>query len=332
MNEPRQQEARRRLGLSVLVGALAALLLAISLESPEASPDGVEFLGYEPPGTTPERFAPEILTAENAPHSKLSFSPRQRQVLWSAYFGEAGEAALTSTFDGQGLSVPSLLPFAGEYINQGPTFSDDGRRVFFASNRSPSGPSEHSPRAIWRVEKAEAGWGAPTRVDSTYAADWFAGNPSLSRNGNLYFSARVESEPRPRLYRSALQGGEYGQPRPLDGRIRVSALDPYVGPEERFILFSAPGKYGVMDLYVSFREANGRWGKSINLAKRTGTNPDFFDRFPSLSRDGEHLFFVRAIGDQFPGDDAHFYWVSAEAFKPRKKPKGLRVAAAAGVA
>lgn len=42
-----------------------------------------------------------------------------------------------------------------------------------------------------------------------------------------------------------------------------------------------------------------------------GVNTEAFERFPPLSRDGEHLFFIRSLGQPFVGDQAHFYWVDA---------------------
>ena len=318
--------------LAVLAVVIALVPVAAS-RSRAAAPRSVRFLGYEPPGLTPVRFAPDILTAEHRPHGSLTFSPNQRKLFWSSFPAGENETVFTSTFKGQALSAPRVAMFAQgqQHSAGGLALSPDGQRLFFNSTRplpeQPVGP----PQAIWYVDKTGAGWTDPSPVTRTFDPDWHRGGPSVSRDGTLYFQAGPVaggsySGP-PRLYRSELVDGEYGPPERLRGRMRtVEAVDPFVDPDERFILFAAPGKYGAMDLSVSFCEANGSWARPINLAKRTGTDADFFDRFPSLSRDGKYLFFVRAIGNFFPGDDAHFYWVSTEALKPNKRPKGLRVA------
>ncbi len=53
----------------------------------------------------------------------------------------------------------------------------------------------------------------------------------------------------------------------------------------------------------------GSWGMPVRLGG--AVNTEAFERFPSLSRDGKFLFFIRSIGQQFVGDQAHFYWVDA---------------------
>jgi len=316
---------------------LVVLAVVIALLPAAASPTRAGFPGLEEPGLTPVRFEPDILTAEYQPHGRLTFSPNQRRLYWSAFPAEGGETILTATLKRGVVLKLREAPFAqGEgTLDGGPAFSDDGQRLFFNSDRPLPEQTVRPPQAIWYVDKTSTGWGEPSPVVSTADPDWLRGGSSVSRDGTLYFQGRPiaggsYSAP-PRLYRSRLVDGEYGPPELLRGRMRrVEAVDPFIDPDERFMLFAAPGRYGVMDLYVSFRKANGSWARPINLATRTGTDPDFFDRFPSLSRDGKYLFFVRAIGDFFPGDDAHFYWVSSEALKPRKRPKNLRVTAAAG--
>lgn len=320
----------------VVLAVVVALLPAAVSRSRAASPRHAGLLGYDQPGLTPERFEPDILTADSQPHGSLTFSPNQRRLFWSAFPADGVETVFTSTLKGGTLSAPRVATFAQgrEYSDGGPAYSPDGQRLFFNSVRPLPGQAAGPPQAIWYVDKTAAGWADPSPVVSTFDPDWHRGGPTVSRDGTLYFQSGPVaggsySEP-PRLYRSELLGGEYGPPQRLLGRMSTAeAVDPFVDPDERFILFAGPGRFGTMDLYVSFREANGSWARPLNLARRTGTDPDFFDRFPSLSRDGRYLFFVRAIGDFFPGDDADFYWVSSETLKPNKRPKRLRVSAAA---
>jgi hypothetical protein len=108
----------------------------------------------------------------------------------------------------------------------------------------------------------------------------------------------------------------YAEPVQLEGAVNAyGAVDPYVDPDERFLLFAAvnrPDMSGASDIYVSRRQADGSWGEPVNLGLGANMESDYSDRFPSMSRDGRYVFFVRAIGNTFPTYDTHFYWVSAE--------------------
>jgi Tol biopolymer transport system component len=243
------------------------------------------------------RLAPEILSAERHPHGTLTFSPNGREIYWSAFVEEGPEQPVFfSIFDGDSLSAPRIATFAPEYAG-GPSFSDDGQRILFNS-RLPQPGREHALYGI-------------ATFDSTRSS----GQTTLARNGNLYFSSRIWSEPLPKLYRSVFSNGTYAEPEQLEGPINVpSAVDPYVDPDERFLLFAAidrPDTGGASDIYISRRQEDGSWAEPVNLGLAYDVESDYFDRFPSMSRDGRYLFFVRAIGDTFPTYDTHFYWVSA---------------------
>jgi hypothetical protein len=90
-------------------------------------------------------------------------------------------------------------------------------------------------------------------------------------------------------------------------------VDPWVDPDEEFLLVSCPPEEGPpmpTDIGISYRQADGSWGLPVRLGG--AVNTPAFERFPSLSRDGKYLFFIRSFGRQFVGDQAHFYWVDAK--------------------
>jgi hypothetical protein len=64
-----------------------------------------------------------------------------------------------------------------------------------------------------------------------------------------------------------------------------------------------------LDLFVSFKDSLGQWSAPVNLGK--GLSTEYHERFPSVSRDGRFLFFVRAYGEVFGASNAEFYWVRA---------------------
>ena len=79
-----------------------------------------------------------------------------------------------------------------------------------------------------------------------------------------------------------------------------SEYEPYIDPNERFILFSSNRKaaYGKLDIYISLNE-NGRWSKPVNLGKQINNGEAVYS--PYVSPDSQFLFFNRK------GD---LYWVN----------------------
>jgi len=85
---------------------------------------------------------------------------------------------------------------------------------------------------------------------------------------------------------------------------------PFVSPDESYIIFSSDrdgngNGYNACDLFISFKDADNRWTKPINMGNKINT--DKIERFPWVSPDNKYLFFVRGFGD--------IYWVSASVIK-----------------
>jgi Tol biopolymer transport system component len=91
-----------------------------------------------------------------------------------------------------------------------------------------------------------------------------------------------------------------------------------LAPDGSYLVFASfrPGGHGETDLYVSFALAGGEWSAPMNLGPTINTRAN--ERFPSITRDGEYLFFVsdrRIDGapSEGPGNGlGDVYWVKAE--------------------
>jgi hypothetical protein len=140
------------------------------------------------------------------------------------------------------------------------------------------------------------------------------GQVSVARNGNIYFSGRVLTERTPGIYLCRYAQGAYLPPEKLAGPLAAVPLlvDPWVDPDERFLLVSCPPPDGpplLTDIGISFRQADGQWSLPVRLGG--SVNTPAYERFPALSPDGNYLFFIRSLSERFVGDQAHFYWVEA---------------------
>ena len=64
-----------------------------------------------------------------------------------------------------------------------------------------------------------------------------------------------------------------------------------ISNDNKTIYFTSnrPGGYGSTDIYVSYLEANGRWGKPKNLGVNINSERD--EEAPFISKSGQHLYF-----------------------------------------
>lgn len=281
------------------------------------------FFGKASPGPEPVKFLHENLHPGLCPHGQLAFAPDGSGVFWSAIALEGRKQTLHwSAFDGKAFSPPVAAPFAAEGGNGGPAFSSDGRRLFF--NVEIPGPDDASPKtmAIAYVERSGSGWTKPVQIESTIDTLMTRGQVSVARSGNIYFSGRILTERAPTIFVSRFVDGKYAPPEKLAGPIAdvPFVVDPWVDPDERFLLVSSPPAEGppmLTDIGICSRQSDEAWSKPVRLSGPVNTTA--FERFASLSSDGKYLFFIRAFGQQFVRDQAHFFWVETKAI-PELQP------------
>ena len=192
-------------------------------------------------------------------------------------------------------SAPEVAPFAGQYADLEASFSPDGKRVYFSSNRPLQGtvPKDFD---IWYVEKNEKGeWGSPVHTGPVINTDKDEFYPVMTRSGNLYFTASYAAgKGREDIYVAAWKDGKYEQPVSLDGMINTAAYEfnAYVSPDERFIIYSSYGRQdekGGGDLYMNVKDTSGNWLPAVNLGL---INSSRLDYSPFVNSSQSVLFFT----------------------------------------
>jgi len=289
-------------------------LVVLTIASP-AFGQSEKFFVKNPPGTEPMKFLSEALHQGLCPHGQLAFAPDGSGVFWSAIALEGRQMTIYwCAFDGKEFSPPVIAPFAA-VGNGGPAFSPDGRRLFF--NVEITGPDATSPKtmAIAYVEKSGSGWTKPALIESTTDTLMTKGQVSVARSGNIYFVGRILTERTPAIFVCRFADGRYSPPVKLAGPIAELPLvaDPWIDPDERFLLVSSPPAEGppmLTDIGISSPSADGTWSKPVRLSGPVNTPT--FERFAALSSDGKYLFFIRASGQQFVSDQARFFWVETK--------------------
>ena len=275
------------------------------------------YFGMTPPGLIPEVFAPGIVSDSTwAEHCQLAISPDGKEIYWSAWSSKYPPADTTtrnseqiyfSEFKNGAWTTPALAEFIKEhikYLNGGPSFSPDGKRLYFYSTGIDGGLGN---KDVWYAERTRDGWSPPINAGSplnTPFGDW---TPSFNKNGYAYHMGNYYYNKNEKPLRFKFSNGNFSGP---DTVIIHPDFKPiwafYVSPDEDYLIFSGFNKngFGDLDLYICFKSKEDTWGDPINMGPEINTS--LRERFPTVSPDGKYLFFIRHT----PSQD--MFWVSTE--------------------
>jgi Tol biopolymer transport system component len=191
-------------------------------------------------------------------------------------------------------SKPEIAPFAGKFSDLEPAFSADGKKLYFASNRPTQGttPKDFD---IWVVSRENGQWGEAQNLGTPINTPEDEFYPAIARNGNLYYTAAYKTAVgKEDIFVSKLEQGKYSQPVPLDTAVnsKTYEFNAFVSPDEDFIIFTSYGRKddkGRGDLYMSIKDATGKWLPAQNLSM---LNSNRIDYCPFVSPDKKILFFT----------------------------------------
>ncbi|MBC8145099.1 MAG: PD40 domain-containing protein [bacterium] len=120
------------------------------------------------------------------------------------------------------------------------------------------------------------------------------GGASIGTDDSLYFTARRAGTLRGDydLYQGVATKQGIASPQRIGlSTKRFWDAQPALSPDGRSLFFASdrPGGIGGVDLYVSRRDANGRWGRPVNLGP--GVNTPCDELTPFISGDGKWFYF-----------------------------------------
>jgi Tol biopolymer transport system component len=212
-------------------------------------------------------------------------------------------------------SEPEVASFSGVWRDSEPHVAPDGKRLFFVSNRPAKegetplvatfGTRTFPGANIWYVErKSDGNWGEPIHIEAAMNEYKTVYNPSVARNGTLYFSGVLPDDPaKNQIYRSIFTNGAYSKPERVSfSDTKWNHIDPSVDPDERFMVFASnrPGATANSnDIFIVFQK-DGKWGEPIALGETV--NSPSLENAPVLAPDGKTVYFTsaRAAATNFP--------------------------------
>jgi len=301
------------------------------------------YLGQEPPGNTPEIFAPGIVS-KGYNECMAFFTPDGKEfyfMLWGAPHG----LILFMKEESNRWTKPQVASFSGKYHGKF-SLSPDGNKIVFSSNRPLDGRGEPIESYYsWIVERNVTGWSEAKNLGTLINLEKsFAAYPTISKNGNLYFfSDREGGVGNCDIWVSKFVNGHYTEPENLGKSIntKLPEVDPFIAPDESYIIFCRRDDgFGRFDLFISFREADGSWTKAKNMTDKI--NSIAGEICPSVSPDEKYFFFSsnRTVHKNYsktpityeekikilnsPGNGSiDIYWVDAKIIE-NLKPKQLK--------
>ena len=253
------------------------------------------YLGQEPPGMTPELFAPAIMNSEVGYHSSIIFSPDLTEAFWSPMARE--NILFYSRIVNGYWSTPTVLDFGLQRGAHDASLLPDGNRLFFLSFE----PDKHGGgerERIWYSERVSSGWSDAKLIDKSvydHPTHWTF---SVAANGNLYFTSEKQNYNGICLAR--YDGRNYLTPEKLfDGSM------PYIAPDESYIISVIKSEETKTDLFIRYKKSDGNWTNAIDMGSKVNSNAH--DLAPYVSPDGKYLFFV-SQREKMNG----IMWMSAE--------------------
>ena len=282
---------------------LILVLIGGAHASAQEPPEGL-YLGQTPPGLTPEKFMPGVISTDDHFEFVLTVSHDDNVILFTRRIDKTDVTmALRQSPDGWSEPQPfePLTKVGGFEQHMSPELD----RVYFSRLAPPPGVKFEGPPksreeeamlvGVWYMDRADSGWSEPVYcVHGMYV--------TTAQDGTIY---TTDIRGPVGISCSKLIDGHYADLQMLGGGANDSApgAHPCVDPKETFVVFDSEREsgYGKTDLYVCFRLVDGVWSDATNLGE--GINSEGTDFCPSLSPDGRYLFY---------SSEGDIYWVDVQ--------------------
>ena len=294
------------MGWKDILRILPVLLVVACTSSGEESS---RYLAQAPPSTTPEVFAPDLISNPDAYEFGSVFNKDGTEFYYGINVDGKEEIRYTK-LDGESWSEPITLLEHPVYGYNDPFLSPDENRLYFISRRTMDGEGEPKDYDIWYVEKQVDTWSEPINAGpeiNTNGNEYFI---SFTKDGTMFFSSNRKNYDFD-IYQSRYLNGEFQTPTTLGDSINTYfyEADVFVDPNEEYLIFCAqkPDGYGRGDLYISFKKEDGSWSESRNMGPKI--NSSGHELCPFVSQDGKYLFYT---------SKEDIYWVDAKIIQELK--------------
>ncbi|MBW8683575.1 hypothetical protein [Chitinophaga rhizophila] len=266
-----------------------------------------KYLGENPPGSKPVKFAPGIISLDNQHEFGSVFSNNGDEFFYAVDKDGKTQTKCVKFVNGK-WSEPFTILSDAVFSYNDPMLSPDGNRLYFISNRPLTNTGKEKDYDIWYVERTRSGWSLPVNAGAKVNSVKHEYYISFTKKGSMYFSSnRMATKERTNnfdIYSLPVTGKGSKQPVSLPGMINTEEYeaDVYVAGDESYVIFCAVRAegYGAGDLYISFKKKDGTWTKAKNMGSVINTSGH--ELCPFVTADGKYLFYT---------SNKDIYWVNA---------------------
>ena len=306
---PKRTSSCRPLSISCL---LICMAFAIHGQQTDLLKLTGPYLGQNPPGNTPEVFAPGIIsTAEH--EFGISFSMDLKEIYLKRITNGKGKNLVFSNENNK-WQGPEEVKFEVAGIFGSLHMTPDGHHLL--ANHITTEADGNLQSTIVKFSRNNDTWGNPVTIGPGMRA-------TSTGSGHIYVTHVLDS-------RKSL--GAIGRYRRVDDKYEnievlgeeinqpgFSNAHPFIAPDESYLIFDSQregDEHG--GLYISFNLGGDSWSKAINLSEKLHSAKNAHDWYATISPDGKNLFF--SSGERGRSD---IYWVSAKIIE-ELRPKELK--------
>jgi outer membrane protein OmpA-like peptidoglycan-associated protein len=210
---------------------------------------------------------------------------------------EVGKSLMDNKIDCRVQNLFEKINTAGN--EQYPLSSSDGKYLYF-STRNPEHESEHidsklvnDPGDIFLSTNMNGSFSSPKILDFNLHTNFLDAPVHISQDGNTLYLLTITPENAQDIYFSEKTNQIWMKPRKMGKPFNSAGNETgfTMNKEGNIAVFSSDraGGYGGQDLYLAYKDENGKWGEAINMGPTI--NSAFNEETPSILADGNTIYF-----------------------------------------
>lgn len=291
--------------LTIALLASFSSFVAANQESKEPSLKG-PYLGQKTPELTPKMFARDLISTGNWEYGVV-FSPSMDEMYYVrekvTKDKSADKEEENGRFEQEFVMYKQQDDVWQEKVISArvgtPTLSPDNKIMFFGRGYK---------------ERTDGGWSEMKRLGPDFE-DFRIMRVTASFNGTIAFDEATR-DGKGLLRYARFENGKHSAPKAFPKQINTGEWNahPFIAPDESYVIWDGQRGDGERnaDLFISFKEPDGSWGKAIKFGDEVNTSTSEFAA--QVSPDGKYLFFNRNMGER----EVDTFWVDAQIIEDLK--------------
>lgn len=284
---------------------LALLMPVIAVAQNAAK--SLEYLGERPPGMTPVKFAPGLISLPGQSEFGSVFSRKGDEFYYAIDIKGKAETWFMRRNNDQ-WTKPERLIYDDVFSFNDPMLSPDESRLFFISDKSTDNSRNKKDYDIWYIQRNGNKWSDPVNAGPAINSNANEYYVSFAKNGTMYFSSNRATKEGAggnyNIWSAAMRQGSFQSATALDDAVNSQhyEADVFIADDESYLIFCGdrPEGRGRGDLYISFKKPDGSWTKAKNMGNAINTTGH--ELCPFVTADGKYLFYT---------SNQDIYWVDA---------------------